>query len=277
MVFTIDGGSLNTSDFKGKSLMLIVVSPAKTLDYTSPLATTTYTLPELTVDSAELIDVCRELTPMDIASLMKVSDKIAGLNAARFAEWQPTFTVDNARQAILAFKGDVYTGLAAETMTEAQFAYTQQHLRMLSGLYGVLRPLDLMQPYRLEMGTRLVNQRGTNLYQFWGDIITDKLNVAVAEQGDNIVVNLASNEYFKAVKPKKLNAQLITPIFKDCKNGTYKVISFYAKRARGMMARYILDNQLTSIAQLQQFDSAGYYFVAAESTATELVFKREQQ
>lgn len=168
MVFFSDGGSLNKSDFKGKSLMLIVVSPAKTLDYTSPLATTTFTLPELTQHSAELIDVCRELTPMDIASLMKVSDKIAGLNAARFAEWQPEFTVNNARQAILAFKGDVYTGLAAETMTDAEFAYTQQHLRMLSGLYGVLRPLDLMQPYRLEMGTRLTNPRGSNLYQFWG-------------------------------------------------------------------------------------------------------------
>lgn len=257
--------------------MLIVVSPAKTLDYTSPLATPTFTLPELTQHSAELIDVCRELTPMDIASLMKVSDKIAGLNAARFTEWQPEFTVNNARQAILAFKGDVYTGLAADTMTEAQFTYTQQHLRILSGLYGVLRPLDLMQPYRLEMGTRLANPRGSNLYQFWGNIVTDKLNAAVAEQGDDIVVNLASNEYFKAVKTKQLQAQLITPVFKDCKNGTYKVISFYAKRARGMMARYILDNQLTTVAQLQQFDSAGYYFVAAESTATELVFKREQQ
>ncbi|GAL05963.1 UPF0246 protein YaaA [Photobacterium aphoticum] len=157
--------------------MLIVVSPAKTLDYESPLATSTYTQPELTEHSAALIEVCRELTPVDIASLMKVSDKIAGLNAARFAEWQPTFTTDNARQAILAFKGDVYTGLAAETLTEADFAYAQQHLRMLSGLYGLLRPLDLMQPYRLEMGTKLTNPRGTNLYQFWGDIITDKLNV----------------------------------------------------------------------------------------------------
>ncbi|PSV26018.1 MULTISPECIES: peroxide stress protein YaaA [unclassified Photobacterium] len=257
--------------------MLIVVSPAKTLDYESPLVTSTYTLPELTDHSAELIDVCRELTPMDIASLMKVSDKIAGLNAARFAEWQPQFTQDNARQAILAFKGDVYTGLAAETMTEQQFAYAQQHLRMLSGLYGLLRPLDLMQPYRLEMGTKLANPRGTNLYQFWGDIITDKLNQALVEQGDDILINLASNEYFKSVKPKKLNAQLITPVFKDCKNGNYKVISFYAKKARGMMARYILDNQITSIEALKEFDTAGYYFVEAESTAKEFVFKREEQ
>lgn len=257
--------------------MLIVVSPAKTLDYESPLATQTYTQPELTEHAAELIEVCRELTPMDIASLMKVSDKIAGLNAARFAEWQPEFTTENARQAILAFKGDVYTGLAAETLTEEGFTYAQQHLRMLSGLYGLLRPLDLMQPYRLEMGTKLANPRGTNLYQFWGDIITDKLNAALAEQGDNILVNLASNEYFKSVKPKKLDAQLITPVFKDCKNGNYKVISFYAKKARGMMARYIIDNKINSVEDLKQFDVAGYYFVPSESTDKELVFKREEQ
>ncbi|EAS42318.1 peroxide stress protein YaaA [Photobacterium profundum] len=257
--------------------MLIVVSPAKTLDYDSPLATQTYTLPELTDHSSELMEVCRELTPMDIASLMKVSDKIAGLNAARFAEWQPEFTTENARQAILAFKGDVYTGLAAETMTEEDFAYTQQHLRMLSGLYGLLRPLDLMQPYRLEMGTKLANPRGDNLYQFWGSVITEKLNVALAEQGDNILINLASNEYFKSVKPKSLDALLITPVFKDCKNGNYKVISFYAKKARGMMARYIIDNRIKSVDELKQFDVAGYYFVPAESTSKEFIFKREEQ
>lgn len=257
--------------------MLIVVSPAKTLDYESPLATQTYTQPELTEHSAELIEVCRELTPAQIASLMKVSDKIAGLNAARFAEWQPVFTTDNARQAILAFKGDVYTGLEAETLDEDGFAYAQQHLRMLSGLYGLLRPLDLMQPYRLEMGTKLENPRGANLYQFWGDIITDKLNAALAAQGDDVLVNLASNEYFKAVKLKKIAGKIITPVFKDCKNGTYKVISFYAKKARGMMARYILDHKVDSVEGLKAFDTAGYYFVPAESTATELVFKREEQ
>ncbi|MCQ1058113.1 peroxide stress protein YaaA [Photobacterium sp. DNB23_23_1] len=256
--------------------MLIVVSPAKTLDYDSPLATEMFTQPELTDHSAELIEVCRELTPAQIASLMKVSDKIAGLNAARFAEWQPEFTTDNARQAILAFKGDVYTGLAAETMDDAQFAYAQQHLRMLSGLYGLLRPLDLMQPYRLEMGTKLANPRGTNLYQFWGNIITDKINQALVEQGDDTLINLASNEYFKAVKAKQVAGKVITPVFKDCKNGTYKVISFYAKKARGMMARYIIDNQVDSVEKLKQFDTAGYYFVPAESTATELVFKREE-
>ncbi|ENO8810317.1 peroxide stress protein YaaA [Photobacterium damselae] len=257
--------------------MLIVVSPAKTLDYDSPLVTEQYTLPELTEHSQQLIEVCRELTPMDIARLMKVSDKIAGLNAARFAEWVPTFTPENARPAIFAFKGDVYTGLAAETMTDEQIAYAQQHFRMLSGLYGLLRPLDLMQPYRLEMGTKLENPRGANLYQFWGNIITDKVNLALAEQGDDILVNLASNEYFKSVKPKQVKGTIITPVFKDAKKGQYKVISFYAKKARGLMARYIIDNQIDSIEKLKEFDAAGYYFVAAESTATELVFKREEQ
>ncbi|AWK82749.1 peroxide stress protein YaaA [Photobacterium damselae] len=257
--------------------MLIVVSPAKTLDYESPLVTEQYTLPELTEHSQQLIEVCRELTPMDIARLMKVSDKIAGLNAARFAEWVPTFTPENARPAMFAFKGDVYTGLAAETMTDEQIAYAQQHFRMLSGLYGLLRPLDLMQPYRLEMGTKLENPRGANLYQFWGNIITDKVNLALAEQGDDILVNLASNEYFKSVKPKQVKGTIITPVFKDAKKGQYKVISFYAKKARGLMARYIIDNQIDSIEKLKEFDAAGYYFVAAESTATELVFKREEQ
>ncbi|MDP2533445.1 peroxide stress protein YaaA [Photobacterium damselae subsp. piscicida] len=257
--------------------MLIVVSPAKTLDYESPLVTEQYTLPELTEHSQQLIEVCRELTPMDIARLMKVSDKIAGLNAARFAESVPTFTPENARPAMFAFKGDVYTGLAAETMTAKQIAYAQQHFRMLSGLYGLLRPLDLMQPYRLEMGTKLENPRGANLYQFWGNIITDKVNLALAEQGDDILVNLASNEYFKSVKPKQVKGTIITPVFKDAKKGQYKVISFYAKKARGLMARYIIDNQIDSIEKLKEFDAAGYYFVAAESTATELVFKREEQ
>ncbi|ASW81815.1 peroxide stress protein YaaA [Vibrio anguillarum] len=257
--------------------MLIVVSPAKTLDYESPLVTSKYTQPELIDHSAQLIDVCRQLTPADISALMKVSDKIAGLNVARFAQWSPTFTLDNARPAILAFKGDVYTGFEAETLSDAGFEHAQQHLRMLSGLYGVLKPLDLMQPYRLEMGTRLGNPRGTNLYQFWGDIITDKLNQALKEQGDDVLINLASNEYFKAVNPKKLKGSIITPVFKDCKKGQYKVISFYAKKARGMMARYIIDKQISSVEQLAQFDSAGYSFVEQESSATELVFKREEQ
>lgn len=258
-------------------VMLIVVSPAKTLDYESPLATEKFTQPDLVSYSKELIEVCRKLTPADVSSLMKVSDKIADLNVGRFQEWSETFTTDNARQAILAFKGDVYTGLEAETLSDIDFDYAQGHLRMLSGLYGLLKPLDLMQPYRLEMGTKLANEKGTNLYQFWGNVITDKLNEAIAEQGDNVLINLASNEYFKAVKPKNLDAQVITPIFKDCKNGQYKVISFYAKKARGMMARYIIENRIESVADLTKFDVAGYYFVEEESTPTDLVFKREEQ
>lgn len=257
--------------------MLIVVSPAKTLDYESPLTTDRYTQPELIEHTVELIEVCRGLTPADLSSLMKVSDKIAGLNVARFQQWSKTFTPDNARQAILAFKGDVYTGLEADTFSEEDFSYAQNYLRMLSGLYGLLKPLDLMQPYRLEMGTRLANSRGANLYQFWGDIITDKLNDALNAQDDEHLINLASNEYFKAVNPRKLAGEIITPVFKDGKNGTYKVISFYAKKARGMMAKYIIENRVDSVEKLKEFNSAGYYFVAAESTARELVFKREEQ
>lgn len=193
--------------------MLITISPAKTLDYETPLVTKEFTQPELLEQSQQLIDICRQLTPADISRLMKVSDKIAGLNAARFGEWQPNFTPENARQAILAFKGDVYTGMQAETFSSADFTFAQQHLRMLSGLYGVLRPLDLMQPYRLEMGTRLKNHRGKDLYEFWGDIITQQLNQAIRQQGDNILINLASDEYFKAVNQKQLEATIIKPVF----------------------------------------------------------------
>lgn len=257
--------------------MLIVVSPAKTLDYESPLPSQDHTQPELFEHSKLLIDVCRQLTPDDISALMKVSDTIAGLNVARFAQWSEQFTLDNARQAIFAFKGDVYTGLDAQSLSEESLRFAQQHLRMLSGLYGLLKPFDLMQPYRLEMGTKLANPRGSNLYQFWGSIITDKLNQAIEAQGDNVLINLASNEYFKAVKTNQLDAQVITPIFKDAKNGQYKVISFYAKKARGMMARYIIDNQVTSVEELTHFTAAGYYFVPQESSPTELVFQREEQ
>jgi cytoplasmic iron level regulating protein YaaA (DUF328/UPF0246 family) len=257
--------------------MLIVVSPAKTLDYETSLPTQRYTQPEFIEHSAQLIEVCRQLSANDIAKLMGVSDKIAGLNVARFDQWSETFTQENARQALFAFKGDVYTGLDAYSLPEQSIEFAQSHLRMLSGLYGLLKPLDLMQPYRLEMGTKLANERGSNLYQFWGSIITDALNKAMDEQGDNVLINLASNEYFKAVKTKQLNGQVITPIFKDCKNGQYKIISFYAKKARGLMARYIIDNEITDIAQLKRFDYAGYYFDEESSTATEFVFKREEQ
>lgn len=257
--------------------MLILISPAKTLDYQSPLATERFTQPALLEHSQQLIKTARTLSAPQIKKLMGISDKLADLNATRFHDWQPDFTPENARQALLAFKGDVYTGLQAETFSDADLDFAQQHLRMLSGLYGVLRPLDLMQPYRLEMGIRFENERGKDLYQFWGDIITDTLNEALAEQGDEIVVNLASDEYFRAVKPKKLNARIIKPVFLDEKNGTFKVISFYAKKARGLMSRYIIEQRLTKPEQLTGFNSEGYFFDEAASTPDELVFKRHEQ
>ncbi|HCT5522639.1 TPA: peroxide stress protein YaaA [Klebsiella aerogenes] len=257
--------------------MLILISPAKTLDYQSPLATTRYTQPELLEHSQQLIGIARKLTAPQIGKLMSISDKLADLNATRFHDWHPDFTPQNARQAILAFKGDVYTGLQAETFSEADFDFAQQHLRMLSGLYGVLRPLDLMQPYRLEMGIKLENPQGKDLYHFWGDIITDKLNQALQAQGDDIVINLASDEYFKSVKPKKLQGQLIKPVFLDEKNGKFKVISFYAKKARGLMSRYIIENRLTRPEQLQAFNSEGYFFDGEASEKGKLVFKRHEQ
>ncbi|OBT07311.1 hypothetical protein A9264_07665 [Vibrio sp. UCD-FRSSP16_10] len=257
--------------------MLILVSPAKTLDFESPLATKRYTQPEFIADSAKLVKVCKKLTPADISGLMKVSDKIAGLNVARFQEWSTTFTLENSRQAILAFKGDVYTGLEADTFSEEDFDYAQSHFRMLSGLYGLLKPLDLMQPYRLEMGTKLATDKGSNLYHFWGDKITDKVNEDLLAQEDDVLINLASTEYFKSVKPKNIQGRVFTPVFKDLKNGQYKVISFFAKKARGMMAKYIIQNQIDSIEALKQFDMAGYHFSDTDSTARELVFKRDQQ
>ncbi|EJD6376701.1 MULTISPECIES: peroxide stress protein YaaA [Providencia] len=257
--------------------MLITISPAKTLDYESPLATQQFTQPELLSESQKLINVCRKLTPADIASLMKISDKLAGLNAARFAEWHTDFTPENARQAILAFKGDVYTGMQAETFSQNDFEFAQSHLRILSGLYGVLRPLDLMQPYRLEMGISLKNTRGKNLYEFWGDIITKQLNQALAQQKDQILVNLASDEYFKSVNTKKLDGQIIKPIFLDEKNGKYKVISFYAKKARGLMSRFIIQNKLTKTDQLADFNLEGYQFDESQSKGNELIFTRPEQ
>lgn len=257
--------------------MLVVISPAKNLDYDTPAVTKTFTQPEMLDDSQALIEQCQTLTPAKIGSLMKISDKLAGLNADRYAGWHTPFDTNNAKQALLAFNGDVYTGLNASSFSQDDFDYAQQHLRILSGLYGVLRPLDLMQAYRLEMGTKLDIGDNKNLYQFWGERISNKLNEAINIQGDNVLVNLASNEYFKAVKPKSINAEIYTPVFQDCKNGQYKVISFYAKKARGMMARYILKNQLTEVSQLQKFDTAGYLFSSQKSKGNELVFTREEQ
>ena len=256
--------------------MLLVVSPAKNLDFDSPLATDKFTQPSMLEHSKLLINECIKLTPAQLSSLMGISDKLAGLNAARFGEWTTPFTPDNARPAVLAFNGDVYTGLDAQTFKRKDFEFAQQHMRILSGLYGLMKPLDLMQAYRLEMGSKLVNDRGTNLYQFWGDIITQELNQALMAQGDDVLVNLASNEYFKSVKKQSLKATIITPAFKDWKNGQYKMISFFAKKARGLMARYIIENQLTDVEQLKGFDLAGYQFNSDFSQGNDWVFTRKE-
>ncbi|MAA61325.1 MULTISPECIES: peroxide stress protein YaaA [unclassified Idiomarina] len=257
--------------------MLAVVSPAKNLDYESDLPELNVTQPRLLDNAEELVEVCRQLSPQQLGSLMKISDKLAGLNAARFQEWQRPFNEDNARPAMFAFNGDVYTGLDAASLNSEAINTAQKQLRILSGLYGVLRPLDLMQPYRLEMGSKLDNPKGKNLYEYWGDTITQTLNDDLAELGSSTLVNLASNEYFSAVKPKALNADIITPVFKDEKNGQYKVISFYAKKARGLMARFILNQKPESVSDLKEFDANGYSFNEAMSSDKQLVFCRAEQ
>src|SRR5690554_3483363 len=256
--------------------MLMIISPAKTLDYDSPLATETYTQPDFLDDACELIDQLKALEPHQVSNLMSISDKLGQLNAERFRTWHTPFTPDNARQAILAFKGDVYTGLDAESFSEQDFAFAQKHLRILSGLYGLLKPLDLMQPYRLEMGTRSENQRGKDLYAFWGIKITDALNQLLASD-DKVLVNLASNEYFKSVQKKHLDARLVTPQFKDWKNGQYKMISFYAKKARGLMCRYAIQNRITQADDLKGFNLEGYYFSEEQSDNNNWVFLRDEQ
>ena len=256
--------------------MLMIISPAKTLDYESPLATETYTQPDYLDDACELIDQLKELEPHQVSNLMSISDKLGQLNAERFRTWHTPFTPDNARQAILAFKGDVYTGLDAESFSEDDFAFAQQHLRMLSGLYGLLKPLDLMQPYRLEMGTKFENKRGKDLYAFWGSKLTKALNELLAAD-DKVLVNLASNEYFKSVQKKDINGRLVTPQFKDWKNGQYKMISFYAKKARGLMCRYAIQNRITQADDLKGFNLEGYYFSEEQSDNNNWVFLRAEQ
>ncbi len=256
--------------------MLIVLSPAKTLDYESPTGTDRHTVPDFIPRSAELVSVLRDMPPSAIASLMKISDPLAELNAGRFASWSEQFSMANARQALLAFNGDVYEGLDARSLKPKQLDWAQAHVRILSGLYGLLRPLDLMQPYRLEMGTRLANPRGKDLYAFWGDDITRALNDALAEAKAPALVNLASEEYFKSVRPKHLQVPVVTPVFEDWKGGRYKIISFFAKRARGLMARYAIEHRITRPEKLKAFDSEGYAFDEEASGEFSWVFRRRQ-
>lgn len=257
--------------------MLMVISPAKDLEFSQAAPTPLYSQPDLLSHAEQLIAVCRDKTPAELAHLMDISDKLAGLNAARFGSWQLPFTPDNAKQALFAFNGDVYQGLNAQTLSEESLAFAQQHLRILSGLYGVLRPLDLMQAYRLEMGTALATSRGKDLYQFWGDIITAQLNEQLEHLNADFLLNLASQEYFKAVRVKGLTRPVIDVQFKDQKNGQYKIISFFAKKARGMMARYVIEQRVSSVDALKAFAVDGYYFAADASRANSLVFLRDEQ
>lgn len=253
--------------------MLIVLSPAKSLDLETPPTTKLHSQPAFLDHSAQLIARLREFSPVQIGELMDLSDNLSALNVARYASW--THDTAEGRQAVMAFNGDVYGGLEARTLTPKQLDYAQSRIRILSGLYGMLRPLDLIHPHRLEMGTRLSNPRGKNLYDFWGDTITKALNKTAGEQGAETLVNLASEEYFKSVKPKLLDMPVITPQFEDWKNGKYKIISFYAKRARGLMARYAAVKGITDPQKLKKFDVDGYAFDKKDSTDATWIFRRK--
>jgi cytoplasmic iron level regulating protein YaaA (DUF328/UPF0246 family) len=255
--------------------MLIVISPAKTLDFETPPVIKKHTQPDFLDQSQQLIDVLREFDPAQISELMAISDNLGELNHRRFMNWSQPFDPANAKQALLAFRGDVYTGLDADSFSAADFTFAQKHLRILSGLYGLLRPLDLIQPYRLEMGTTLANARGANLYAFWGERITDALNAALRKEKSPLLINLASQEYFKAVHPKLLAAPVITPIFKERKGDSYKIVSFFAKKARGLMSAYIIKQRLDDAEAIKAFNVDGYRFNPQQSSATEWAFTRE--
>ncbi|TXR53422.1 peroxide stress protein YaaA [Reinekea thalattae] len=256
---------------------LAVISPAKKLDFDTEAPVQDSSEFRFGQQAQALISELRQLSVGDIKALMKLSDALAELNHERYQQWQAKMSPQNSKQAMFAFKGDVYTGMSAETLTAEQISAAQHQFRILSGLYGLLKPLDLIQPYRLEMGTGLKTQQGDNLYKFWGDQLTNQLNDDIKAEGANVLVNLASIEYFKAIQPKALDVPVITPVFKDGKNGEYKVRSFLAKKARGMMVRYLLDEQPSSEQALKSFNYGGYAFSAAESDDTTWVFKRSEQ
>jgi len=257
--------------------MLILLSPAKTLDMQTPSRFADSTLPGFMDESEKLVKTLRRYPKRKLGELMNISDSLAELNAQRFNEWQSEFDADNSRPAIQAFRGDVYVGLDADSLGKRDLNYAQKHLRILSGLYGVLKPLDLMQAYRLEMGTSLKTRRGKSLYDFWGDSITEHLNAELALQKQQLVVNLASNEYFKSVNKKKLDGSLLSPVFKDEKNGQYKIISFFAKKARGAMARYLIQQRASTGNAVLGFDALGYRYDDEQSLEGQPVFLRSEK
>ena len=254
--------------------MLTVLSPAKTLDYESALPTRKHSIPDRLDRSAELVDVMATKSPGEIGSMMSISDQLADLNWQRFQEWDSETTRQNARPALLAFKGDVYQGFEAETLSASDFSYAQKYLRILSGLHGVLRPLDLIQPYRLEMGTQLKTPRGKNLYEFWGNTVTEAIDEELGQHRTKVLVNLASKEYFSVIKPDRLAAQVVAPAFKDFNRGEYRIISFFAKRARGTMASWMIRNRIQTVKALPEFDGMGYRYSAELSTPNTPTFIR---
>jgi cytoplasmic iron level regulating protein YaaA (DUF328/UPF0246 family) len=257
--------------------MLIVLSPAKSLDYKTPAKVKAPTLPEFVSESAKLIADLKKLSPQEVANLMGLSDQLAALNVGRYRDWSKKFTEENSKPAIYAFDGDVYDGFDVKTLDAKAIAFAQDHIRILSGLYGALRPLDLMQPYRLEMGTAFKNARGKDLYAFWGERVTDSLKQVLEQQKKPVLLNLASEEYFKVLQAKNLDCPVISPIFQDGKDGKYKIISFYAKRARGLMARYVVENQITDAADLKGFNLDGYKYVPSESKPEKPLFRRPER
>jgi cytoplasmic iron level regulating protein YaaA (DUF328/UPF0246 family) len=254
--------------------MLIVLSPAKRLDFESPSTREADGRPAMIAESRRLVRQLRGLTPADLARLMGISDSLASLNAARYQEWKTPFTPANAKPAVLAFAGDVYDGLQADSLDDAGLDWAQDHVRILSGLYGVLRPLDLIQAYRLEMGTRLPNERGPDLYSFWGQRIAKALRRAMADAGAKVLVNLASQEYFRSVDLAGWRAPIVQPVFEQWHGGKWKVISFDAKRARGSMTRFAIDRRLDDAQGLKDFDHDGYAFEPAASDERRWVFRR---
>ncbi len=256
--------------------MLIALSPAKSLDFETPVSTSKFTMPEFLDESQELVNQLKDFTPDQLASLMKISDKLSSLNVARFGSWTLPFTTENAKQALLCFTGDVYRGLDATTLDQKGLDYAQNKVRILSGLYGILKPLDLMQPYRLEMGSRLKNKKGKDLYTFWDDKLNAKVSAELAKDKFPTLINLASKEYFTSLKLPTLQYRVITPIFKDWKNGQYKHINFYAKKARGLMTRYAIDNKIEDPELLKDFDYDGYQFDELLSSENDWIFTRKQ-
>ena len=256
--------------------MLSIISPSKTQDF-SKCDINIFSQTRQLDSSNELIGILKNKSQAQISKLMSLSEKLSKLNVDRFQKFKIPFTLDNAKQAILAFKGDVYIGLEAEQFSGHDLNHAQKHLRILSGLYGILRPLDLMQAYRLEMGSRFRNRDGKSLYDLWGSKLTDSLNIELAEQKSKVLINLASIEYFGSVQTDKLDAEIISPVFKDYSNGKYKILSFFAKKARGSMAAYIIKNRIDSPSKLKQFDVDGYRYSEEDSTPSKPVFLRRQK